>query len=53
MRIKNDAIQFENRREIEDVMLALEEVIPKTREEKSRTSLKTLQEKLYALYISW
>lgn len=48
-----DKIQMESRREIEDLMLALDEAIPKTSEERSRELLKSLQEKLYAMYIAW
>lgn len=53
MKLNMDKIQFESRREIEDMMLALDDVIPKTKEEKSRLLLKDLQDKLYTMYIGW
>ena len=53
MRLEQDKIQMESRREIEDLMLALDEAIPKASEERSRELLKSLQEKLYTMYIGW
>ena len=53
MKLEMDKIQLESRREIEDLMLALEEALEQTKSERSREVLTELQDKLYTMWLGW
>lgn len=53
MKLEMDKIQLESRREVEDLMSALEESLERMKSERGREVMKELKDKLYVMYLNW